>query len=200
MMKVLIAIVGILLLFSGATRSAIGDGPCERERIQWSDAVDSLKKAMDDYSSVKNESVTPKINEIMAIGTRNSMAASIQLALRERANRMAEIGSLCQEAAAKERTAYDIWRRCGASLQRRNPSPQPLPATVSRERDKLVAQLQDLLMDEAYVQYKGQAAVSANGSSGYEPEQREASQDDRWRGNRGQAPSGPWPGYQGYYR
>ncbi len=200
MMRGSIIVVGILLVFSGATSSAIGDGPCERERIQWGHAVDTLKKAMDDYSSVKNESVTPKINEIMAIGTRNSMAASIQLALRERANRMAEIGSLCQEAAAKERIAYDIWRRCGASQQRKSPSPPPFPAMVSRERDRLVAQLQDLLMDEAYDQYKGQAAVSANGSSGYEPEQREASQDDRWRGYRGHSPSGPWPGYQGYYR
>lgn len=200
-MRNLIVIVLFLLVFSGALRPALGEGPCETERIQWGDAFDSLRKAMDDYRSIKNESIAPRIGEVVAKGPKGSMAAAIQAALKNRGDRMAESGRGCQAAVSKERTAYDIWRRCsGAGQQRKNIPSQSGLGAVSRERDRLLADLQDLLLDEAYVQYKGQAAVSANGSE-YEPsEQRGASQEDRWMGYRGQAPASSWPGYQGYYR
>lgn len=201
-----IVLVGLLLLLSGAFHHAVGEGPCEMERVQWANSFDALKNALDDYRRIKDESVTPKINEIVTKTSRYSIASAIQTALKARADRMAEAENLCQETAARERVSYDAWRRCGGQpQQRKNLPPQFAPGSVSRERDRLIAELHDLLLDEAYAQYKGQAATPVNGYGPEPSEQRGATReprDDRWMGYRGQAPanSNPWSAYQGYYR
>jgi hypothetical protein len=201
MMHRLITIIGILIVLAGAIRFAHADDVCERERNRWSESFEALKKAVDDYRNIKDESVAPRIDEIMAKNSRANMAAVIQSVLKNRADRLTEAGGLCQDAVTREKSAYEIWRRCGGTdRQRKNAPPQDAHATVGRDRDRLVAGLQDLLLDEGYVQYKGQAAVPINETGQAARDQRETYQDYRWRGYGGQQPAGSWPGYQGYYR
>ena len=200
MMQGLIVIAGLLMVLAGLTYPVHAQGQCEREKSLWTEKFEALARAAEDYRCIKNESVAPKINELMASGTRINMAATIRSALNDRSDRLAEAGSRCQDALARERTAYETWRRCGGSDRRQKNAPHQNPSSAdSRERDRFMADLQDLLLDEAYVQYKGQAPVPTGGA-GREPDQREAYQDYRPRGYGGQAPAGSWWGYQGYYR
>ena len=192
-----ITVLTLITLFA-VSFPALGEGPCEEERTRWGRTFEELKKTAEDYRRIKLEAITPILNEMTAKGIKGSIAFTIQSALKKRADLMAEAAGVCQSAINEERVAYDSWRRCSAAgQQRRGPSSVPGPATISRERDRLMADLQDLFLDEGYAQYKGQAPESAQW--GYEPEQRGAPQNDRWTGYQG-APSRFAPGYEGYYR
>lgn len=198
--------VAIVLMFVGIVQPAAAQEPCETQRMQWLDAFDALKKGMEDYRLIKTASITPRITEVFSNGNRASMATVVQGILKERGDRMAEAGDVCHDLAARERQAYDTWRKCSATgQQRRNVPSQVSPGTVSKERDRLLAALHDLLLDEGYVQYKGyQAPAAAYGQENSPSEQRSAgheySRDDRWMGYQGRESVNPWAGYQGYYR
>jgi hypothetical protein len=135
-----IAAAGILIILAGLTLAAHAYGQCEIESDKWSEAFEALKKVVEDYRAIKDESVAPKINQIMSKGSRITMANAIQSVLKDRADRLAEAGSACQDAVAREKTAYENLRRCtGADRQRKNGPQQNAPATVSRERERLLA-------------------------------------------------------------
>jgi hypothetical protein len=199
-------LMGIVLMCLGTVQPAVAEEPCETQRLQWLEAFDALKKGMEDYSVIKTASIAPRITELFSNGRRASMAAVVQGILKERGDRMAEAGNLCRDLAARERQAYDMWRKCGSlGQQRKNVPSQVSPGTVSKERDRLLTALHDLLLEEGYAQYKGyQAPAAAYGQENRPSEQRSAGQeysrDDRWMGYQGRESVNPWAGYQGYYR
>jgi hypothetical protein len=192
-------LIAVMLVFLGIVQPAAAQDPCETQRLQWLEAFDALKQGMEDYRLIKTASIMPRITEVFSNGNRASMAAVVQGILKKRGDRMAEAGNLCQDLAARERQAYDLWRKCNpAGQQRKNVPSQLSPGTVSKERDRLLAALHDLLLEEGYAQYKGYqapAAASEQRSAG-----QEYSKDDRWMGYQGRESANPWAGYQGYYR
>ncbi len=206
MMRITGILIAIVLMFLGIVQPAAAQEPCETQRAQWLEAFEALKKGMEDYRLIKTASIAPRITEVFSNGNRASMAAVVQGILKERGDRMAEAGNLCQDLAARERQTYDMWRKCGAPAQQRKNVPSLVsPGTVSKERDRLLAALHDLLLEEGYAQYKGyQAPAAAYGQENRPSEQRSAGQeysrDDRWMGYQRRESVNPWAGYQGYYR
>lgn len=160
---------------------------CETEQTRWSDAFASLQKDMNEHRSAKQESITPKIQELLSGAAKMEMAGAIQFVLKDRKNRLSELEEACRRSAETEKSAYDQWRRCSGS-GKKGGSAASGPGAVAREREKLLAELQELLLDEAYVQYKNDHSSAASYS-------QERQQQDRWMGGQYQ---NSWPGYQGY--
>ncbi len=123
MMRMIGVLIGIVLMISGTLQPAAAQELCETHRVQWLATFDALKKGMEDYRLIKTASITPRITEVFSNGNRASMATVWCRHLKERADRMAEAGDLCQDLAASERQAYDMWRKCGAAGQQRRSAP-----------------------------------------------------------------------------
>ena len=71
-----------------------------------------------------------------------------------------------------ERFAFDALRRCVSVPQnRRNSTLATALATISRDRERMLKQMQDLMLDEAYVQYKGERDNSGRAYSDYGQDQ-----------------------------
>jgi hypothetical protein len=96
------------------------------------------------------------------------MARSVQSALKRRSDRLAEAEARCRELAGNERFAFDDLKRCvSGPSQRRVNNPVAALAGVSRDRERLLKQMQEVMLDEAYVQYKGEREYSGAGYSDY---------------------------------
>lgn len=162
---------------------------CETEQTRWADAFASLQRDVNEHRNAKQESITPKIQHLISGTARVDMAGAIQYVLKDRKNRLSELEETCRRSAEVEKSAYEQWRRCGGS-GKKGASASSGPGAVAREREKLLAELQELLLDEAYVQYKNDQSSPSSYS-------QERQQQDRWMGGQYQ---NSWPGYQGYYR
>jgi hypothetical protein len=175
---------------------APGQGQCEAERSAWLAAGAMLKEGMASYQEVKQESISAKIESALEEHkTTAPFAQIVQHVLKERADRMDVTKAKCRDLEETERRAFEDWRRCAAAGTRRGNTPDPrLTEPMLRERSQLLAQLQDVFLEEGHVQYKNSrdpvpSSYSSYGSSpGY------------------QQPWGPYQQglagypYQGYYR
>jgi len=170
---VLFLTLGLCLLSGTPLLAETDSGPCATERAQWSKAYESLQVGMENYHQVKNESVGPRIaNEMAAHERRASIARIVQAVLEERGDRLAELGQRCHELADLERSSFDAWRRCASvGFQRRDSASAVTFKSIFRERDRLMAELHDLLLDEAYIQYKNHRAPATPASPSYEANQ-----------------------------
>ncbi len=145
-------------------------GPCATEQAKWSNAYESLHAGMEAYRQIKNASVGPRIAREMEAHQRGvSIARIVEFVLKERGNQLGEFGRRCLEMAEVERSSFDEWRRCAtAGAQKRDSSSAATLKKVSRERERLMAELQDILLDEAYFQYKNHRAPDAPAYPSYE--------------------------------
>jgi hypothetical protein len=170
---VLFVSIGLCLLTGTPLLSQTTSGPCATEHARWSNAYESLQTSMENYRQIKYESVSPRIARDMGTQGRGaSIAGIVQMVLKERGDRLAELGQKCLEFADLERSSFEAWRRCAAmGAQRRDNSSAVVIKSISRERDGLMAELQDLLLDEAYIQYKNHRAPAAPTSPSYEANQ-----------------------------
>jgi hypothetical protein len=193
--KIVILTIGLVVWLSLVGSARIEAG-CEPEAAGWTQAYGALEQAMESYRRLKEESVTPRIEEeLKKTGQDRSIARSVEEVLKERTRLLGDAKTKCLDLAQSERSTYDEWRRCSGSGvgRRRNTDPNG-PNRVARRRSELLASMQDLLLDEAYVQYKNYRDPSpASYSFDQSPYM---GGPNSWRPPR---QMGPYP-YQGYFR
>lgn len=159
-----------LVLYMASPNAAAAEQPCAVENEKWSNSSNDLRDALDQYRQIKEESLGPEITELLSTRnkSRRSMARAVQSALSSRGDKLAEAGARCRELAYNERFAFDDLKRCvSGPSQRKNNNPVAALATVSRDRERLLKQMQDVMLDEAYVQYRGEREYSGGGYSDY---------------------------------
>jgi hypothetical protein len=193
--KILILSIGLAIWLSFVGLE-LTEASCEAETSGWTLAYEALEKAMESYRLLKGESVAPRIEaELEKMERRRSIARSVYEVLKERARLLGDAKTKCLELAQSERSVYDEWRRCAGNGgdRRRNPDPHG-PNSVARQRSGLLATLQDLLLDEAYVQYKNYRDPS-HASYSFDQTPYMGGQNS----SRTQRQTGPYPN-QGYFR
>lgn len=187
-----------LCLNAGAQATQSGQ-PCAHEHAQWTDSYEVLEKAVSELRDAKHESVGPRITQALAGDTKGSVAQRIQVILKERERRIAEASRKAVDAAGQERSAFDQLRRCGASdSPRRSGASTAAVNEASRSRNAIVADLQELLMEEAYVQYKRESPVPASTYSGYGPDRQSAQYHTPQYNPGGRTGYGAYPPGYGY--
>jgi hypothetical protein len=164
-----LSIVLCLLMGTPLLSETLSD-PCATDRVAWSNAYEALQAAMEGYRRIKNESVGPLIAREMDAHDRGlSIARVVEVVLKERGKKLSELGRQCLELANVELSFFEHWRRCAsAGVQKRDSASVAAFKKISRDRDRLMAELRDLLLDEAYVQYKNHRAPAAPASPSYE--------------------------------
>jgi hypothetical protein len=165
--------IGFCLLMGTPVLSDTLSGPCATEQVTWSNAYESLQAGMEAYRQAKNEPVGPRISREMGAHDRGvSIARGVEVVLKERGDKLAELGRRCLESANVERSSFEQWRRCATvGIKRRDSASEAAFKKISRERGRLMAELRDLLLDEAYVQYKNHRAPDAPAYPSYEANQ-----------------------------
>ena len=209
MIPLLTLALGLALSAAPVCASA-SDEACGVQHERWLNLSTGLQDALDHYRQIKQESVGPEITESLSGASQSlSMARIVQSVLIERKEKLAEAGAKCRELADNEKFAFDDLRRClSAPAQKRNNPLFAAVATISRDRERLLKEMRELLLDEAYVQYRGERDSSGTGYSDYRSDQvpRTSDQrqwgpnsrpDRRWSENYGN-PQTPYGGY--YYR
>ncbi|MCA1960204.1 MAG: hypothetical protein LDL33_05370 [Desulfomonile sp.] len=153
------ALVFCLLVALGAPRaSAQSEGVCEAYHSEWVRVWKEIDEQMEEYARVKDESVAPRIEQLRAEhGARGSMARIVQAALQERSRRMTELRRKIQAHLDQERQAFDRWRVCASDSSRRAGGPARGNPEI-QDRERRLARLSDLLLEEAHVQYKNNRA------------------------------------------
>lgn len=168
-------ILGACFFADTTVRAAQTGQPCAKEHTQWNEAYGMLEEAVNELRDAKVASVEPKINQALADSKGLSVAQRIQTILKERSRRISEATRKGVEAADQERTAFEQLRRCGVSDHSRRSAPSTLPLNeMLRARNRILAELQELLADEAYAQYKQESPVPPSTYSGYGPDQQSA--------------------------
>jgi hypothetical protein len=176
-MSKVLGVLGLSLaaIFLGEVAvAAPEEGPCAAAYKQWAQTHELLKEAVHALREAGAESVEPRINQTLTDGTRLSLAQKIQSVLKDRRRKITEAARKGTDAAEQERESFEQLRRCSASDSQRRAATQATLNAVTRERSKLLADLQDLLLDEAYVQYKRESPNPAPTYSGYGPDQQSA--------------------------
>jgi hypothetical protein len=150
---ILIALICTISCISVSALTA--DASCNVEAAGWTQAYEALARGIESCRSLKQESITPRIEQELEKEPRRPLAQSVQEVLKERSRSLEQAKTMCLELAERERSAYSEWRRCaGAGAGRRGRHDLQGPDGVARQRNELLASLQDVLLDEAYVQYK----------------------------------------------
>jgi len=171
------------------------EASCEAETSAWAQAYEALEQALESYRLLRGESVTPRIeSELEKTEPGRSIARNVQEILKERSRLLGEAKTKCLELAQAERSVYDEWRRCaeGAGGRRRHADPLG-PNNVARQHSDILASMQDLLLDEAYVQYKNYRDPSP---ASYSDQTPYMGGQNSW-GPRQSTGASP---YQGYFR
>ncbi len=161
-----------LLIGGTPVDSRSQEATCEVEIAKWGAACKALEEAIDSYRGVKEDSIAPSIERKRTQrGKGAPVARIVQEALTERSQRLAEAESKCLGVADAERTAFEEWRDCASGGRTRRGAPSRGGGVVagSKERERLLAKLRDLLLDEAYAQYKNHREPSPSGYSQYGP-------------------------------
>jgi len=150
------------------------EGPCEEEYTHWTRAVANLRESMDVLGKTKQESLRSDILDAVSRADRRVTTARIVQSFLDIRNRaLAQQAEKCREVGDRERFAFDDLKRCVHSASRRRSNSSPALGALAKDRDKLVAELRNLLLDEAYVQYKGDRdAIPPSAYSDAEPRPR----------------------------
>lgn len=194
-----VAVLGLffaVFLAGKAAAAAPEEAPCATVQAQWAQTYELLKEAVNALREAESESIEPKINQTLAAGTHASVAQKIQMVLKDRNKRISEAARKSADVSEQERVAFEQLRRCNSAESVRRSGAQANFNTIVRDRNKLLADLQDLLMDEAYVQYKRESPNPPSTYSGYGPDQQSAQYQYRQPGQGRQMGYGPYaPGY-----
>lgn len=171
---------------------------CEAEYQKWLSAAEALRSSMQAYRNVREESIAPRIEQNVAAGKRSvSLARTVRTVLQERRRKMDEAEEVCRREVEKERYAFEQWYGCSSGGRTRRGAPASADLReASAERDRLLKDLRELLMDEAHAQYKNARPQSSRTADLEDPSQLNAG----YRTERGAASGYPGNPYQGYYR
>lgn len=149
-----IAIVWGALVFPGSGQTSAE--ACESQRSAWASSYEKLAQTAELCRNLRESSLQSRLEQLKASGEGGpSIARMVRAALLERQVALNQARRQCREAADRERFAFTDWRSC---LSRsRVGGPQAGNAEIQaavREREKLLKHVEDVLLDEAYVQYK----------------------------------------------
>jgi hypothetical protein len=156
MRSVAAAALGLSLLFFGGTIPAKAQqGACDPLREQWVASFTLLQRGAEEYRRIKEESVGPSISKHLQSRSETNIARAVRAVLAERKRRMAEAETRLRSLAEEERVAFRRWNDCNPGGRwAKAGSPSQTPRSVTNERRQLRAAIDDLLLDEAYLQYK----------------------------------------------
>lgn len=174
---VVLLLVAVLVALTEAAQAV--DRPCASELEQWNEEFLRLKQGIDAYRLSKQEDISSRIEESISRTDRNSsIAETVQEVLRDRAQRIESVYRRCRELGAQEATAFNIYNRCASPGSRKKNSQmnEQAPASV-REREILLGDLNQMLLDDAYLQYKKQQPVPRFDYSGGYAERTGGPQD-----------------------
>ena len=162
---------------------------CAVLREQWGSEFQTLKDRMEGLRRLKSSPLEPAIQrELASPKNGGSMAISVRAALKERTALTDVAGQECRDAADREKAAFERLRTCSpAGRQRRSNAQDSVQDTDLGERKLLLSALQELLMDDAYRQYKNYHAPTPPAYSDYGPQwgPGPGSPYDPYRANRG---------------
>lgn len=149
-----------------------GRDSCTAFRQQWGTVFQTLKDRMDELRRLKSAPLEPAIQrELANPGNALSMAGSVRAALKERTAMTDATTRECRDAAERERMAFDKLRTClPSSRQRRTNTNDSFHDGDLGERKLVLTTLQELLLDEAYRQYKNYQAPTPSTYSDYGPQ------------------------------
>lgn len=150
----LIGAVGTIL-WTGPLFSADGTGACDAQRSRWMETHEFLKETMGACQRIKEAPLGSRIQRELTSRQADSIAYGVQAVLKERSAALSAAMQRCREAAGMEAHAFEDWRRCARTVRpRKGEPPVASPDSVAGTRKQVLSALQDLLLDEAYVQYK----------------------------------------------
>lgn len=198
-------VAGVCLALLGWATPLLPQGrpsECEAERGQWLNAVALLRTGMEAYRSARDESVGPRIEQDVAAGKGTvPVARTVRAVLQERRRKMAETEDICLRQTERERFAFEQWHRCSARGARRGGPAAGELREASADRDRLRKDLSDLLLDEAYAQYKNARPQTESYAESEQQRPMNAGyQSDRGAGYGRTGYPAPGGTYQGYYR
>jgi hypothetical protein len=164
---------------------------CDAWRTRWIEAFQRLKESTESIRHTKEEPLASHIqHELSGHQNTASMARSVQSVLKERSTILSSERTRCRNLAAQENQTFEQWRRCAVSGNpRRGGMHSSGIEAASIERKKLLGTLPDLLLDEAYAQYKNYQAPAAATYSGYDQQTWGMSRNSGY---------GNYQGYGGY--
>ena len=151
-----VLIVALLFMLQAFPKCLAADDGCDTWRSRWVAAFERLKQSTDSIRQLKEGSLASRIQqELSTHRNAASLARSVRAVLKERSAALKKERSTCHSLAKEENEAFSQWRRCAVrgNSRRRGFQAHALDAAAV-ERKRLLGSLQDLLMDEAYVQYK----------------------------------------------
>lgn len=166
---VLIVFTGMFLFVqSPALSTDEGNPSCRSMQENWSKAFMLLKERTEALREAKAQAIGQRIEE--RISQREpgaSIAVIVRSVLDRRRKEVAETSLGCSEVAEMERMAYEEWRRCSLAQRRQRNSPEgERPELFLQQRNSLLNVLSDLMIDDAFLQYKTSRPVHARGNSG----------------------------------
>ena len=188
-LRLVVTAVLLLAVASSPLYCQDGTDSCVALQEKWGAAFQTLKERMEELRRFKSAPLKPAIQREQANpGNALSIAGSVRAALKERAALTDAATRQCRDAADRERIAFEELRACLPSgRQRRSNTNASWQNGDLDERKLVLAALQELLLDEAYLQYKNYRAPSPPSYSGYGPQwgPGPGSAYDPYRANRG---------------
>lgn len=175
-----IAVLGLavaMIAFADVGKSA--DWPCASEQEKWNEEFIKLKQGVEEFGLSKQQPLTSRIEEEISRPDRtSSIAETVQEILRDRSQRIESAHLKCRELSAQETIAFNSLMRCTSPDSRKRNHPLAGQAiAASRDRDALLRDFNNLLLDEAYVQYKNQQPLPQFDYSGGYGQRSAGSQD-----------------------
>jgi hypothetical protein len=149
----LLAIVGVLVCFGPGNASA---DQCESLRSAWVSVYQQLTQLAEQCLALRESSFQPRLEQLNEGRERGStIARTVRTVLEERLNALNQAKRQVREAIERERLAFTEWRTCLARPRRGGPQAgNGEIQAAARERERLLRSVEDVLIDEAYVQYK----------------------------------------------
>jgi hypothetical protein len=130
----------------------LADSQCGFQYAQWRNAFENLNRSAEELQNAKREAVADKITtQLQEQGKGVPIARAVQEVLKQRNLNVQSAAEVCQKNAEIERDFFEQLRRCAADTRGRG---QNGLAGIQKNRSVLLAQIPDLLLDEAYSQYK----------------------------------------------
>ncbi|MFH0824525.1 MAG: hypothetical protein V2B18_17360 [Pseudomonadota bacterium] len=148
------AFLAVLAFSSYCGATGLSTGECPEASSEWDRAYGSLEQAVEELRRAKQRPITEEINRrISEASGKVPIAKLVESVLQERRQGMMNAEDKVRRLMEREKEVFTGWRRCeGPTGPRARQSDRIRRAAEARER--LTAQLPDLMLDEAFVQYK----------------------------------------------
>ncbi len=168
---------------------AENDHVCSVAQEEWAPAFAKVKEKVQTLADFKAKSVAPQIESRLGQNKSGvSVAAVVRQVLAERNQELERIKAECEAVTATEREAYEKLRACRTADRKSRSEKAFKRDPIIKERLAKVAELDELLVNEAYAQYKKEEVVPTAVASGvnnqrnaYEQDNAPYSQYYQWR-------------------